>query len=133
MGLLTAVVLVVVLGFAGCASVLPGSSDRFQVTSTPSGAEVKASTGETCFTPCSLPLDRGGDFMVVVSKRGFKSERFAVGENCASTIDLALRPIAGITASELPDRDLPLVVGCDRRTGGRPRATDQPTGLPPVH
>jgi hypothetical protein len=120
---------VVALALTGCASVVGGGpSDRLRVTSSPPGAEVKASTGETCSTPCAL-LFGGGDFTVVVSKRGFKTERFAVGENCASSVDIALRPITSIIAYELPDRDLPLIANCQRRAGG----STQPTALAPVH
>src|SRR5206468_10329251 len=86
----------VALALAGCGSLGGGSSDRLSITSTPPGADVTASTGESCLTPCTMALGRGADFTVVISKRGFKSERFPVGENCARTIDIALRPISSI-------------------------------------
>lgn len=110
-GLLVAVA----LALAGCESVMRGASDRLQVTSTPPGAEVNTSTGETCLTPCSLALGQAADYSVTISKRGFKTERFSVGENCSSTVDVVLRPNASITSFEMPDRDLPLVTDCARR------------------
>ena len=119
---------VIVLALAGCGSV-GQNADRMTVTTTPPGAEAKASTGETCITPCTLSLAQTADFTVVVSKHGFKTERFEA-DNCASTVDIALRSVASITAFELPDRDLPLIANCGRRRAGR---LPPPTSLGPLH
>jgi hypothetical protein len=119
----------VALALAGCESVMRGASDRLQVTSSPPGAEVKTSTGETCLTPCGLQLGQAADYSVTVSKRGFKTERFSVGENCSRTVDVVLRPNASITSFEMPDRDLPLVTDCARRA----TAGSLITGLSPLH
>lgn len=118
---------VLALALAGCGSVLSVPSDQLALRTTPSGAEVKTSTGESCSTPCTLQL--GTDLTAIISKRGFKTERIELGERCASTVDIALRPIASITAFELPDRDLPLIADC----GKRPTSRLPPTGLAPIH
>jgi hypothetical protein len=119
---------VVAMALGGCESVRTAPSAGLALRTTPAGAEVKTSTGESCSTPCTL--QPGADLTVVVSKRGFKTERIEVGDGCASTVDIALRPIASITAFELPDRDLPLIADCGRRPVNRvPTAA----GLPPVH
>jgi hypothetical protein len=117
------------LALAGCESVLSVPSDQLALRTTPPGAEVKTSTGESCSTPCTLQLGQGTDLTVIVSKRGFKTERIELGDRCASTVDIALRPIASITAYELPDRDLPLIADC----GKRPASRVPPTGLAPIH
>jgi hypothetical protein len=123
-------VIATALTLGGCESLPAASSGQLAFRTTPPGAEVKASSGESCSTPCILQLSQGGGLTVVVSKRGFQTERFEVGERCASAVDIALRPIASITAFELPDRDLPLIADCERRTTGRaPAAAD----LAPVH
>ena len=120
---------VVALALTGCGSVGTTPNDRIAIRTAPEGAEVKASSGESCSTPCSLQLGQGVELAVVISKRGFKTERLEVGENCTSTVDIALRPVASITAFELPDRDLPLIANCGKRATGR----SAPSALAPVH
>ena len=111
---------VVALALGGCESLpMASSSGQLALRTTPPGAEVKTSTGESCSTPCTLQLSQGAGLTVVVSKRGFQTERFEVGDRCASAVDIALRPIASITAFELPDRDLPLIADCERRPASR--------------
>jgi hypothetical protein len=120
---------VVALALGGCTSMPMAPSAGLALRTTPPGAEAKSSTGESCSTPCTLQLGEGADLTVLVSKRGFQTERFEVGDRCASAVDIALRPIASITAVELPDRDLPLIANCERRTTSRAPAT----GLAPIH
>ena len=118
------------MALGGCELVRTAPSAGLALRTTPPGAEVKTSTGESCSTPCTLQPGQGADLTVVVSKRGFKTERIELGDGCASTVDIALRPIASITAFELPDRDLPLIANCGRRpTNWVPAAAD----LAPVH
>ena len=119
---------VLAISLGGCGSVRTAPGTGLALRTTPPGAEVKTSTGESCSTPCNL--QPGADLMVVVSKRGFKTERIEIGDGCASTVDIALRPIASITAFELPDRDLPLIADCGRRPANRAPAA---AGLAPLH
>src|SRR4029079_19144029 len=107
------------MALGGGESVRTAPSAGLALRTTPPGAEVKTSTGEACSTPCTLQLDQDAGVNVVVSKRGFQTERFEVGNRCASTVDIALRPIASITAFELPDRDLPLIADCGKRPTSR--------------
>jgi hypothetical protein len=121
---------VVALALGGCESLpMASSSGQLALRTTPPGAEVKTSAGESCSTPCTLQLSQGAGLTVVVSKRGFQTERFEVGDRCASAVDIALRPIASITAFELPDRDLPLIADCERRTTSRA----PPAVFGPIH
>jgi hypothetical protein len=119
---------VLAIALGACGSLRTAPSTGLALRTTPAGAEVKASTGESCSTPCTL--QPGPGLTVVVSKRGFKTERIELGDGCASTVDIALRPIASITAFELPDRDLPLMADCGKRPANRMPAAE---GLPPVH
>jgi len=64
------------------------------------------------------------------AKQGLMNTLGATLESVASgTVEIALRPIASITAYELPDRDLPLIADC----GKRPTSRLPPTGLAPIH
>jgi hypothetical protein len=117
------------LALGGCESVRTAPGSGLSLRTTPPGAEVKTSTGESCSTPCTLQPGQG-DLTVVVSKRGFKTERVEVGDGCANAVDLALRPITSLTAFDLADRDLPLIADCGRRPANRASAA---AGLAPVH
>ena len=61
------------LGLAGCSSFSSFSLDSFksapppvnvQLDSVPPGAEARTSTGQTCKTPCSIPVTTEGGFSV---------------------------------------------------------------------
>jgi hypothetical protein len=56
----------------GCATITRGSSQSFEIKSTPPGANARLSTGQTCVTPCSLNLKRKTGFDVVIDKDGFQ-------------------------------------------------------------
>ena len=73
----------VVLG-QGCATVTRGTSQDFGVTSEPSAASVKLTTGMTCETPCSLDLKRSKGFAGTVSKEGYKPAEFSVQSKIAT-------------------------------------------------
>lgn len=61
-----------------CATITRGTSQKFNVESNPSGAEVKLSTGQTCVTPCQLTLKRKSEFVVTVSKDGYQPQEIRV-------------------------------------------------------
>jgi len=73
------------LTLAGCATVVLGAHEPFQVVSSPAGAHVGLSTGETCVTPCKLELPRAVAFQARVSLPGYATQvipvasRFAAG------------------------------------------------------
>ena len=63
-----------VLTLAGCATVVRGPREPFQVISVPAGANVQFSTGETCVTPCRLELSRSVGFKVRVGLPGYVAQ-----------------------------------------------------------
>ncbi|MCH7787687.1 MAG: PEGA domain-containing protein [Chloroflexi bacterium] len=71
-----ATVAVAMLG--GCATITRGSSEAFIINSTPSGANVRLSSGETCITPCTLERKRKKEFVVFISKTGFEPVEVSV-------------------------------------------------------
>ncbi len=54
-----------------CATIIRGVHDDLKVLSTPSGADVKLSTGETGVTPATFVKHRRDSFQVTVSKPGY--------------------------------------------------------------
>jgi len=58
--------------FSGCASITRGTHEAMVIKSTPSGATVKLSSGETCVTPCVLQKKHNATFTVHVEKEGYK-------------------------------------------------------------
>ncbi len=63
---------------SACATITRGTSQKFNIDSSPTQAEAKLSTGQTCVTPCTLNLKRKSQFKVTVSKEGYKSQEVEV-------------------------------------------------------
>ena len=61
-----------------CATVTRGTSQKFNIESTPSEAQVTLSTGENCVTPCHLKLKRKPGFTATVKKEGFETQEVKV-------------------------------------------------------
>jgi hypothetical protein len=66
------------LTLAGCATVTRGTTNQIQINSSPSGADVRLSTGMTCTTPCTLSVSRKDEFTVVISKPGYVTQSIPV-------------------------------------------------------
>lgn len=62
------------LTLSACATITRGSSQKFTIESSPTAADAKLSTGQTCVTPCTLTLKRKSKFKVTVSKEGYQSQ-----------------------------------------------------------
>ena len=71
-----AVALSAVLG--GCATAVRGMTEEFSVHSTPSGARASSSTGWECITPCTVKVQRRGDFVVLLRKEGYADQTVKV-------------------------------------------------------
>jgi hypothetical protein len=63
---------------SGCATITRGTNQNFVVESSPSEANVKLSTGQTCVTPCTLRMKRKSEFAVTVSKDGYQTQEAKV-------------------------------------------------------
>lgn len=63
-----------VLTLAGCATIVLGAHEPFQIVSLPVGAHVQLSTGEACVTPCKLELPRAVAFQARVSLPGYATQ-----------------------------------------------------------
>lgn len=61
-----------------CATITRGTSQKFNIESTPSEAEVALSTGQQCVTPCKLKLKRKPGFKATFKKQGYKTQEVEV-------------------------------------------------------
>lgn len=68
---------------ANCATVTRGTTSQIQITSEPRDADVRTSIGHTCRTPCTLTIDRKAEFMVTITKDGFKEQQIPVATRVA--------------------------------------------------
>ncbi len=68
----------VVIALSGCATIVNGTSQDYQIESFPAGAKAVLSTGESCTTPCEISLKRRNDLSVSFDLSGYKSERVLV-------------------------------------------------------
>ncbi|GIX15703.1 MAG: hypothetical protein KatS3mg118_3662 [Paracoccaceae bacterium] len=59
---------------AGCATVTRGTTSHVGFTSSPSGAEMRTSTGLSCITPCDLEIPRRQEFTAVFTHGGERRE-----------------------------------------------------------
>ena len=62
----------VAVSLAGCATVMNGTKTPYTTDSTPQGATVKFSNGQTCTTPCKLEFRRKDDLRADISMPGYK-------------------------------------------------------------
>lgn len=64
-----------VLSLSACATITRGTTQAFEVKTTPAGAEVQTSTGLYCkSTPCVFAnVPRNSNFVVTITKPGFKT------------------------------------------------------------
>ena len=53
-----------------CATITRGTSQKYNIETSPTEADVKLSTGQTCISPCKLNLKRKHGFIVTATKAG---------------------------------------------------------------
>jgi hypothetical protein len=63
------------LAVGGCATVINGTSQDYQMESQPNGAKATLSNGQSCTTPCSISLKRRNDLAATVELDGYKTEK----------------------------------------------------------
>jgi hypothetical protein len=69
----SAALLSVALG--GCATVINGTSQDYEMASKPEGAKVTLSNGQSCTAPCKISLKRRNDLTATVELAGYKTEK----------------------------------------------------------
>src|SRR4030095_5715122 len=61
-----------------CATVTRGSSQKFNIDTTPTAANVELSTGQTCVSPSNLKRKRKKGFTVTAKKEGYEPAKAVV-------------------------------------------------------
>lgn len=112
---------VIALAFSalpGCATITRGSSEAFVVESTPSGADVRLSSGEVCKTPCTLKKKRKDNFVVFIKRDGYEPAEVSVISETAGA------GAAGMAGNVLLGGLIG--VGVDAATGATKKLTPNP-------
>ena len=72
------------LSSGACATITRGSDTKFEVRTSPSGAEVQTSHGYKCTTPCSVKMPRKSEFQAKIIKPGYKTVLATVGNRISA-------------------------------------------------
>ena len=137
------IVLALAAACGGCASVTRGMSDDVQITSDPSGADIRISTGQTCITPCTLKFSRKDEFTVTASKPGYNTSETPVRTRIAGAgaagfagnvllggvVGMAVDAASGATLEHYPNPVVMTLVPLHR--GEKPRVIVQDPAPPP--
>jgi hypothetical protein len=73
-GLLKNLILIAALApvLSACATITRGTTNDIQISSEPSGANVRTSISHSCISPCTIKVGRRDEFQVVFNKDGYK-------------------------------------------------------------
>jgi hypothetical protein len=55
-----------------------GRTEALRIESEPAGADAKLSSGQSCRTPCELPVQAGGELSVTVALNGYQPQTVSV-------------------------------------------------------
>ena len=58
---------------AGCATIVRGSSETIEITTSPSGAMIKLSSGQSARSPSTFQVPRKGTIFVTITKDGYET------------------------------------------------------------
>ncbi|MEM6557343.1 MAG: translation initiation factor 2 [Pseudomonadota bacterium] len=83
-----------------CATIDRGTSEPFEVQTSPSGAVVKTDLGKSCApTPCVIPgVSREADFTVTIEKKGYKTRSYKIMHARSEGVNANLVPNIFLTA-----------------------------------
>jgi hypothetical protein len=88
------------LSVAACSASMPSldflksspQTEALAIETEPPGAEAKASTGQSCRTPCQLTVQPGGELSVTLALNGYQPQTVSIRESEA-TSKLAPNPV----------------------------------------
>ena len=118
--ILTALTLTFIL--QSCATITSGKYDVLEINTSPSGAQVQTSNGLSCLTtPCSLKMARRSDFLVTITKEGYKTTSVNV------TNKIGKQGGAGLAGNVLVGGGIGILV--DSATGAARELTPNPINV----
>jgi hypothetical protein len=59
------------LTLSGCATIIRGTKEQVSINTSPVGAKVELSSGQTCITPCNIEVERKKTLGITISKKGY--------------------------------------------------------------
>ena len=66
--------LVMLFIFSSCATIMNGRKEMVPIKTNPEGATAEIN-GHKCTTPCSIELTRGHNYVLRITKKGYKSKK----------------------------------------------------------
>jgi hypothetical protein len=127
----TGVIAAVSLALAGCSSFAPGNLMPFgggyplRLESEPPGAEARTSLGQTCRTPCIVPVPAGDEFTVSFALNGYEPQAVpvsvlrAAGFEGSAGIAFSPNPVVAVLEPAPP----PQPAAKKKPTKAKPRAS----------
>ena len=115
------------LSVAACSASMPSldflksspQTEALAIETEPPGAEAKASTGQSCRTPCQLTVQPGGELSVTLALNGYQPQTVSVRE-AEGTSKLAPNP--GLCRVAAGRRAVGAQAGCEEEAGHGGRA-----------
>lgn len=120
-------VAMLLVALAGCATVKRGSTETFEVRSTPMGASVTSTSGWECTTPCIVKVARRGDFVVTVQKDGYVTQTFTIKSVPIQGGEKGLKDRVVVTNTEYIGRATDWASGANREHQPNPLEVDLET------
>ena len=74
---------------SGCATVVNGTSQKYQIDTNPKGAAVSLTDGESCVSPCKLNLKRRNDQRADIVLQGYKPTYVLIRSKTSSSTSTA--------------------------------------------
>jgi hypothetical protein len=148
-GTMSRVIAVTACGFmlTACSATMPSLSLDFMksapqtetlaIESEPPGAEAKTSLGQSCRTPCQLPVQPGSEFSVTVALSGYQPQTVSVGpeaDGASGAPRLAPNPVhvnlQAVKAPKKPVARKKTPVATARPAASRPLPSAAPMSAP---
>jgi hypothetical protein len=113
------VIAIMACGFmlTACSATLPSlnldfmksapQAETLAIESEPPGAEAKISIGQSCRTPCQLPVQHGSEFSITLALKGYQPQTVSVrpeADGASATPRLAPNPIHVILQAVAPPK-----------------------------
>ena len=128
------VIAVVACGFslAACSASMPSldflksspQTEALRIESEPAGAEAKTSLGQSCRTPCELPVQAGSELSVTLALNGYQPQTVSVRPE-AGTSQLAPNPVVAQLQPAAPSAKKPAAKKKKPVTAARPAPAPQ--------